>query len=72
MSTTLTITLPPKMKTELDRIAKRENLKKSDIVRSALGRYMARQEFWAIREALVPEAQKKGIYSDEDVFKLMS
>ena len=72
MSSTLTITLPGKMSTRLNQLAKRENLKKADIVRSALNRYIARQEFWTIREALVPEARKKGIYTDEDVFKLIS
>jgi predicted transcriptional regulator len=72
MSSTLTITLPGKMSARLSLIAKRENLKKADIVRSALNRYIARQEFWAIRESLVPEARKKGIYTDEDVFKLIS
>jgi predicted transcriptional regulator len=72
MNSTITVTLPQKMKVQLDKIAKREHLKKTDIVRSALGRYIARQEFWAIRDTLVPEAQKKGIFTDEDVFKLIS
>ena len=38
----------------------------------ALGRYIARQEFWEIRDTLVAEARKKGIYTDEDVFKQIS
>lgn len=72
MNSTISVSIPKKMQAQLDKIAKREHLKKADIVRNALGRYIARQEFWAIREALVPEAQKKGIYTDEDVFKLVS
>ncbi len=70
--TTLTISLPEKMKSELDTLARKNHLRKSDIVRSALGRFMARRQFQAIREELVAEAQKKGIYTDEDIFKRVS
>ena len=69
---TITVTIPRKMKVQIERIAKRENIKKADIVRGALNRYVARMELDAIREVLVPEAQKKGIFTDEDVFKLVS
>lgn len=72
MNATITITIPRKMKAQIERIAKRENIKKTDIVRSALNRYVAQMELDAIREVFVPEAQKKGIFTDEDVFKLVS
>jgi predicted transcriptional regulator len=72
MNATITVTIPRKMKAQIERIAKRENVKKTDIVRGALNRYVARMELDAIREAIVPEAQKKGIFTDEDVFKLVS
>jgi predicted transcriptional regulator len=72
MNTTISVTIPRKMKAQIDRIAKRENIKKTDIIRGALNRYVARMELDAIREVLVPEAQKKGIFIDEDVFKLVS
>ena len=72
MNATIRVSIPRKLKIEIDRVAKRENLRQCDIVRSALNRFVASQEFWAIREALVPEAKKKGIYTDEDVFKLVS
>ncbi len=60
------------MRSELNRMARKNHLRKSDIVRSALSRFMARQQFQAIREELVAEAQNKGIYTDEDIFKLVS
>jgi predicted transcriptional regulator len=72
MSTTITVTIPRQMKTRIDRIAKREKIKKTDIVRSALNRYVGRMELDAIREVMIPEAQQKGIFTDEDVFKLVS
>jgi len=72
MSSTITITIPDKMKKRLDVFAKKERLKKSEVVRSALHRFLAQQEFKAIRDELVPEAQKRGIFTDEDVFKVIS
>lgn len=72
MSSTITVTLPDKMKRKLDVFAKKEHLKKSDVVRSALNRFLAQQEFKAIRDDLVPEAQKRGFFTDEDVFKVIS
>lgn len=72
MNATITVTIPRKMKAQIERIAKRENIKQTDIIRGALNRYVARMELDAIREVLVPEAQKKGIFTDEDVFKLVS
>ena len=60
------------MKSELNQIAKKTHLRKSDIVRAAVGRSIARLQFQSIREQLIPEAQSKGIYTDEDIFKLVS
>ena len=70
--TTITVSIPQKVKTRLERISRQQKRKESAIVRSALERYLSRLEFRAIREHLVPEAQAKGIYPDEDVFKLIS
>jgi predicted transcriptional regulator len=72
MNATITVSIPRKMNAQIERIAKRENIKKTDIVRGALNRYVGRMELDAIREVMVPEAQKKGIFTDEDVFKLVS
>jgi len=60
------------MKSRIDRIARRGHLRKADIIRGALDRYMARMELHDIRESLLPEARQKGIFSDEDVFKRVS
>ena len=72
MPATLTIKLPVKMKSELDSIAKKTHLRRNDIVIDALGKSIARLQFQSIREQLIPEAQSKGIYTDEDIFKLVS
>jgi metal-responsive CopG/Arc/MetJ family transcriptional regulator len=69
---TISVTLPSKMKAQLDRWAKKEQQKKSEIIRDALRRYFAQREFRELRERMIPRAQKMGIYTDEDVFKLVS
>ncbi len=72
MPATLTIKLPVKMKSELDSIARKTHLRKNDIVIDAIGKSIARLQFQSIREQLIPEAQSKGIYTDDDIFKLVS
>lgn len=70
--TSITVNIPQKVKNRLERISRQQRRKESTIVRSALERYLSRLEFRAIREELVPEAQKRSIHTDEDVFKLIS
>jgi len=68
----ISVTLPSKMKSQLDRWSKKEQQKKGEIIRDALRQYFARKEFDALRSKMVPRAQKMGIFTDEDVFKLVS
>lgn len=68
----ITVKVPYKIKRRLDSLAQKTHLRKSDIVASALDRYLAVKEFGAIRQELIPEAQKRGLYTDEDVFKAIS
>ena len=72
MSETITISLPGSMKEKLDQLIKREHLNRSDVVREALRQYFARQEFRRLRGLMVPEAERRGIYTDEDVFSRVS
>lgn len=69
---TISVNLPSKMKAQLNRWAKKEQQKKSEIIRDALRRYFAQRDFHELRARMVPHAQKMGIYTDEDVFKLVS
>jgi metal-responsive CopG/Arc/MetJ family transcriptional regulator len=69
---TISISLPNKMRVQLNRWAKRERQKKGEIVRDALRQYFMRKEFRELREKMVPRAQKMGVHTDEDVFKLVS
>jgi metal-responsive CopG/Arc/MetJ family transcriptional regulator len=60
------------MKAQLDKWSKKEQQKKSEIIRDALRQYFVHKEFDSLRAKMAPRAQKMGIYTDEDVFKLVS
>jgi metal-responsive CopG/Arc/MetJ family transcriptional regulator len=68
----ISVNLPPKMKAQLDKWSKKEQQKKSEIIRDALRQYFIHKEFDGLRAKMVPRAQKMGIFTDEDVFKLVS
>lgn len=72
MREAITISLPAWMRERLDKAIEREHFNRSDIVREALRQYFARQEFQRLRRELVPEAERRGIFTDEDVFRKTS
>ena len=72
MRNTMTISLPSEMMKEIARIAKAEGVSKSDVVRESVNRSLFIKNVNAVREWAVPKAQAMGIYTDEDVFKIVS
>jgi len=72
MRETLTISIPKSLRKKLDDMMKEEHLNRSDIIREALRQYLAKQEFRRLRNLMVPQAEEKGIYTDEDVFRKVS
>ena len=72
MRTTLTISLPPPLRKSVSRAAKGLGLSESEFVRRALQKQLWDEAFEASRRILVPIARAKGIYTDEDVFDIIS
>jgi metal-responsive CopG/Arc/MetJ family transcriptional regulator len=72
MRQTVAVSLPAELASELDAVAEREGASRSEIVRDALRRYLAGREFQRLRESLIPFAEAQGIFSDEDVFRIVS
>ncbi len=72
MRETLTVSLPSEMRREVARAAKRQKLTASEYVRDAVQRKLWLDAFDETRRALLPKARSLGIYTDEDVFKLVS
>jgi len=69
MRETITISIPKSIKQKLDRIMKEGHINRSDVVREALRQYFTRQEFRRLRQLMIPEAESRGFYTDEDVFR---
>jgi Arc/MetJ-type ribon-helix-helix transcriptional regulator len=72
MRTTLTISLPQPLREELTRAAEGLGVSESEFVRRAVQRQLWDEAFEASRRVLAPAARAKGIYTDEDVFKVIS
>ena len=72
MSDTLTVSLPRAVSKELDALVKRTGRTRSAVVRDAVRRQLSLERFRTLRERLVPKAQARGLYTDDDVFKLVS
>lgn len=69
---TLTIRLDPKLDRELGRIAKRTGRTKSEFARDALRRQLAVVRFREVRAKILPYAEARGLFTDEDVFREIS
>ncbi len=72
MRTTLTVSLPKKMRREIGQSARALHLTESEFVRRALQDRLWEESFEASRRKLAPLARARGIYTDEDVFKRVS
>jgi predicted transcriptional regulator len=68
MRSTLTISLAPELKREVDRISSRRQTTSSAFVRDAIQEKLWREAIDDSRRILVPKARAQGIYTDEDVF----
>lgn len=72
MEEILTIRVPKGTRRRLAKWARAEKLTLSQYVRRALDAEQVLGAFEAARAELVPQARAKGIYTDEDVFKIVS
>lgn len=67
MRAILTISLEETVRRLLDRTAKEEGTNRSEIVREALRHYFARREFERLRGTIVPRAERRGVFTEEDL-----
>jgi len=49
----------------------KQGMTKTEIINDALRQYLADKNFQAAREALVPYAQAKGLYTDEEIARFL-
>ncbi|MFT3905969.1 MAG: ribbon-helix-helix protein, CopG family [Steroidobacteraceae bacterium] len=72
MPSMLAIRLDPQLEALLEQEAARTGRNKSDIVRDALRRQLWLSGFEEARRTLIPYAEAIGVFTDEDVFKIVS
>ena len=72
MQEVITIRVPKGTRRKLEARASAEKLTVSQYVRRALDAEELLGAFEAARADLVPQARSQGIYTDEDVFKIVS
>lgn len=72
MRETLTISLPGKTKRLVERAANENGLTTSEYVRLAIFRKLWQDAAAQSRRIAVPNARSKGVFTDEEVFQLIS
>jgi metal-responsive CopG/Arc/MetJ family transcriptional regulator len=72
MRSTITISLPEKVRAQLDRVSRAEGVSRSDLVRESIRDYLFIRQLRAMRKSMVPKASRQGIYTDQDVFDRVS
>ncbi len=72
MRETVTTSLPPEVRRELDKAAKEDGVSRSDVLRQSLEDFLFVRRFRHLRQRMMARAQAQGIFTDEDVFKRVS
>jgi hypothetical protein len=72
MEEVLTIRVPMGTRRKLEKRARAENLSLSQYVSRALEAEQLASAFETARADLVPRARARGLYTDEDIFKIVS
>jgi hypothetical protein len=72
MRATLTISLPGKSKRLIERAARESGLTTSEYVRLAVFRKLWQDAAQDSRRVAVPRARARGVFTDDEVFRLIS
>lgn len=72
MRQVISVSLDEDLKTQLDEIAQSKHLNKSFIIKEALRKYLFLENLNNTRKVLRPYAEKKGYFSDDDIYRDIS
>ena len=72
MRTVISVSLPEKMASKLDKVARESGRTKSEIIKESLRSYLWEERFTKLRRSLSKKAKATGYVTDEDVFKAVS
>jgi predicted transcriptional regulator len=68
MTQSITVALPPDLKSALDDLARREGVSPDDVVRQAIKEHLFLRQFRRLRERMTAKAASQGMVTDQDVF----
>jgi predicted DNA-binding protein len=72
MRTVVSVSLPPGLATELSRLARKTGRTKSDILRESFSAHLWETQFRTLQRYFRRHAKKADIFTEEDVFRLVS
>ncbi len=72
MRSILSVSLPEKLSDELEKVSKSTGRSKSDIVKESISLYLWEAKFRKMRKRLAAKAKKRGVVTENDVFKVIS
>ncbi len=72
MRSTITISLPEKMRKELDKTSEKTGIPRSAVIQQSLRDYFFLRKFRSLRKSMMTKASAQGIFTDEDVFDQIS
>ncbi|HSU16944.1 CopG family ribbon-helix-helix protein [Longimicrobium sp.] len=72
MSETIPITLSNELAAEVDALSEADGIPRDELVRNAVEAYVAERRFDELRARVIPQAQRAGFFTDEDVFREIS
>ena len=72
MRSTITISLPAKVRAQLDQVSNTEGVSRSDLVRESIRDYLFIRQFRGLRKTMAAKAALRGIHTDQDVFDRVS
>ena len=68
----LTISLPENLSEEVNDFLSRENITRSDLMREAVSDYIYFRKLKKLRDKMLIHSKGKNVFTDEDVFNLVS
>ena len=72
MRSVLSISLPEKTSSELEKFARSTGRSKSDIVKESINLYLWEAQFRKMQKRLSAKAKKRGVVTEDEVFKAVS
>ena len=73
MRETICLSLPKKSRQYIKRLAKERGLTISELLRDAIRKYLIDEEFNRVRKKVLTKLLRSGkVYTDEDIFKIVS